>query len=143
MKTPGFKSATSAGGVVYRWKDSDLQVVLCGRLSANTWSLPKGTPDFGESIEETALREVREETGFEVRIEQQLGQINYHFDVASENVRYYKTVFFFLMSVTGGSMDNHDPEFDTIRWFQVSEALDLLTYPSEASIARRAAALLE
>ena len=143
MKTPVFKKATSAGGIVYRWEDSQLELVLCGRLAAKTWNLPKGTPDLGESIEETALREVREETGLEVRIEQPLGQINYYFDLASENARFHKTVFFFLMSVTGGSVEHHDPEFDVVKWFRMDQALDLLTHPNEASVARQAATLLE
>ena len=142
MKNPDFKTATSFGGVVYRWEDSHLEFLLCGRLASKTWNLPKGTPELGESIEATALREVREETGLEVLIERPLSQISYYFDVNLGNARYYKTVFFFLMSVTGGSVENHDPEFDMIQWFPVDQALDLLTYPNEASIARQAVALL-
>ena len=72
----------SAGGVVYRLTNGEIEAVLCGRSDPLRWSLPKGTPDKGESLEETALREVREETGLEVVIEAALGNINYWFVTA-------------------------------------------------------------
>ena len=63
----------SAGGVVYRVVDGKIEAVLCGRIDTGRWSLPKGTPDPGETLERTALREVREETGLEVAIEAPIG----------------------------------------------------------------------
>lgn len=54
--------AVSAGGVVCDQHDGDVMVAMCGRLKTGLWALPKGTPDSGETLEETALREVREET---------------------------------------------------------------------------------
>ncbi len=56
------RTATAAGGVVMRGAGDELEVVLAGRDSDRTWVFPKGTPDKGETIEETALREVREES---------------------------------------------------------------------------------
>ncbi len=53
----------SAGGIVFRPGADGPEVLLCGRSSDNLWALPKGTPDAGETPEETALRETREETG--------------------------------------------------------------------------------
>ena len=52
------RTTTAAGGVVARGAGDELEVVLNGRTSDGTWVFPKGTPDAGESIEETALREV-------------------------------------------------------------------------------------
>ena len=119
------------------------EVVLCGRTRVASWNLPKGTPDPGESMEETALREVQEETGLEVEIEQQLGAIEYWFAAPGRSVRYHKRVHFYLMGARGGSPDDHDPEFDVVRWFPIGEAMDALTYANEADVVRRAARLLD
>ena len=62
------EQAFSAGGVVYRTDGGNLLIALCGRTKTGTWNLPKGTPDDGETIEQTALREVKEETGLDVQL---------------------------------------------------------------------------
>ena len=111
------------------------------RRSPLLWALPKGTPDSGESIEETAIRETREETGIEVEIEAPLGSVVYFF--VRDRIRFHKTVHFFLMRPMGGSIDQHDHEFDEVRWFQLEEALELMSYPTERDVAQRAAELLE
>ena len=131
--------ATSAGGVVVRPADSHLEVVLVHRRSSRLWALPKGTPDSGETLEETALRETREETGLEVEIDAPISSIHYFFVRGS--TRFHKTVHFFLMRPTGGSPDDHDAEFDEARWLPVDEALALLTHATERSVLERAAAM--
>ena len=59
----------SAGGVVYRLQENTPEILICGRHQAGgwLWALPKGTPEAGEAIPNTALREVLEETGLEVK----------------------------------------------------------------------------
>lgn len=135
------KAATSCGGVVYRLTEAGVAILLCGRRQPCTWSLPKGTPNPGEAREDTALREVREETGLEVAIEEPLGEIDYWF--TSLNARFHKTVHFYLMGQIGGSLDRHDREFDDVRWFPAREAMVALTYASEADIVRRGLERLE
>lgn len=104
------------------------------------WALPKGTPDSGETIEETALRETREETGLQVEIERPLRAIRYYFVRGS--TRYHKTVHFFLMRAVGGSTEAHDAEFDEVRWVSVEEAGALLNHVTERSVVEEAAAAL-
>lgn len=135
--------ATSAGGVVYRFHNDRWEFVLCGRTSLGQWSLPKGTPEPGETLEQAALREVREETGLDVETERPLGSITYWFTSPAERVRYRKTVHFYLMRPTGGSLDRHDPEFDEARWFPAEEALQALTHVNERHVARLALDKLE
>lgn len=53
----------SAGGVVLWPGQHEVEVLMCGRTADGLWALPKGTPEEGETLDETALREVREETG--------------------------------------------------------------------------------
>ena len=134
------EQAVSAGGVVCEERDGNVQVAVCGRLKTGLWALPKGTPDGGESLEETALREVREETGLDVAIAASLGHIEYWF--TRDRERIHKRVYFYLMRPCGGTFDDHDPEFDVVRWVSTEEALDTLTYPSEREVLRRAIAAL-
>ncbi len=136
------ESLVSAGGVVYRRVDGRVEAVLCGRSSPVRWSLAKGTPDEGETLEETALREVREETGLEVKLDSTLGSIEYWFVDWDSEVRYHKTVHFYLMTAVGGDTERHDPEFDVVRWFPFEEALRVVAYPNEAKVLQRALELI-
>ena len=131
--------ATSAGGVVIRTVDGRIEVVLVHRRSPRLWALPKGTPDSGETLEETALRETREETGLEVEIEAPITAIRYYF--VRGTTRFHKTVHFFLMRASGGSVDEHDAEFDEAKWVGIDEAMALLTHATERSVLEQAAAL--
>lgn len=133
--------ATSAGGVVYRTAGDRIEIALVHRRAPLLWALPKGTPDSGETIEETALRETREETGLEVEIERPLRSIRYFF--VRGTTRFHKTVHFFLMRAIGGSPDAHDAEFDEVRWIDLPEALALMTHATERSVVEEAAALVE
>ena len=107
---------------------------------AVTWTLPKGTPDPGESVEETALREVAEETGLEVRIVEPLPSIEYAF--VQDGTRIHKTVHYFLMEPTGGDLSRHDHEFERVRWVPFDEAASILSFATERDLVAVAAARL-
>ena len=132
--------ATSAGGVVHRRVDGREQVLLVHRRSPRLWALPKGTPDSGETVEETAVRETREETGIVPEIETRLASIRYYFVRGS--TRFHKTVHFFLMRPIGGAIEDHDAEFDEVRWTDLEEAIAILSHDTERSVVEEAAALL-
>ena len=105
-----------------------------------TWTLPKGTPNAGESTEQTALREVAEETGLEVRIVEPLPSIEYAF--AKDGTRIRKTVHYFLMEPVGGDLSRHDHEFADVRWVPFDEAAALLTFQTERDLVATAAGRL-
>ncbi len=131
--------ATSCGGVVIADIDGQQHVCLGLRRrdrDGASWVLPKGTPAAGETTEQTALREVTEETGLEVRIVAPVGSIEYFF--TQGGTRIHKTVHFFLMQPTGGSFDQHDHEFEEVRWLPLAEALALLTFPTERQMLEQA-----
>ncbi len=113
------------------------EILLVHRRRPVLWALPKGTPNAGETLAETALREVREETGVEVEIEEPLGEITYFF--VRDRIRFRKTVHFFLMRPVGGGIDEHDHEFDEVRWTAIDEALRLMNYATEREVVERAA----
>jgi 8-oxo-dGTP pyrophosphatase MutT (NUDIX family) len=101
-----------------------------------TWTLPKGTPHSGETIEQTALREVAEETGLQVRITSPLDSIEYWF--VQRGTRIHKTVHYFLMEPVGGDLARHDHEFEQVRWLDMAEAPGLLTFETERALVARA-----
>ncbi len=135
------ETAFSAGGVVYRIRNGVPEFVMVGRCYRDFWALPKGGPNPGESCEETAIREVAEESGIIAEIDEQLETIHYSF--SSCGVRYEKSVRFYLMRAVGGDMADHDHEYDFVAWFTLEEALAKATYESERLVIEKAAALLD
>ena len=95
----------SMGGVVARVSGDDVEIVICGfdaQPGHVIWGLPKGTPEDGETQEQTALREVSEETGLRVGIEQFIDSIEYCFERYGDGAPCHKVVHFYLMSASGG-----------------------------------------
>lgn len=136
------RAAVSAGGVVYRRRGARVEVVLVARPAQRLWALPKGTPEAAETFEQTALREVREETGLEVAITQRIGSICYWYALAQEGVRIRKVVHHYLMEPLGGDLALHDREYDLVTWVDIREATTRMSYANERSIVERAAQLI-
>jgi 8-oxo-dGTP pyrophosphatase MutT (NUDIX family) len=132
-------TATSAGGIVVRFEGDVPHLVVGSRRRDRdivTWTLPKGTPNPGETREATALREVAEETGLEVRITGPLDSIEYQF--IQRGTRIHKTVHYFFMEPIGGDLAQHDHEFEEVRWISFDDAAHLLTFDTERALVQRA-----
>ena len=114
----------AAGGVIIR----DGKVAVVHRDRYDDWSLPKGKLDAGESFEEAALREVREETGLECELGRELEPVSY----VDQKGR-PKLVRYWLMEVTGGDFEANE-EVDEMRWLVPAEAARLLSYPHDREL---------
>lgn len=123
------KYEVSAGGLVLRRHESGFDALLIGRGEPRLWSLPKGHVEKGETTEQTALRETREETGCWADIVMRLNEISYWFYVGQSKRK--KTVTFFLMRYLSGDTANHDHEVDEARWFDIAAARRALRYVNE------------
>ncbi|WP_285750093.1 NUDIX hydrolase [Lentzea sp. NBRC 105346] len=131
---------TSAGGLVL---DADQRAAVIGRLDRRgklLWSLPKGHIEAGETAEETAVREVAEETGIHSRVLHPLGSIDYWF--VADDRRVHKTVHHFLLEALGGELSDEDVEVTEVAWVPLGELDERLAYADERRLVRRAAELL-
>lgn len=148
---PSAARVVSAGGLVFRRAGDTLETLLCalarpdcdGSNAPLSWRLPKGTPEPGESFAETARREVREETGINVRILAPITSIRYSFLGHHDGIRYDKTVHFYLMKPLGGSTADHDAEFDIVEWRPYEQALHLLEYDNERGVLETARPIID
>jgi 8-oxo-dGTP pyrophosphatase MutT (NUDIX family) len=133
----GRESEFSAGGVVVR--DGRCIVIVPTRRAADgsrVLALPKGHPDGPESAADTALREVREETGVEATLVEKLGDIRYWY--MRDGRRIAKVVSFFLLDYVAGELDDHDHEVEHAEWMPLEEAARELTYRGERDMAAAA-----
>jgi len=127
----------SAGGVVVR--DGRCVVIVPTRRAADgskVLALPKGHPDPGESPEEAALREVREEAGVTCTVREKLGDVRYWYQRGGRRIA--KVVAFYLLDYVSGDPSDHDHEVQDARWVPLEEAARTLTYEGERTMAGKA-----
>ncbi|MCV7224714.1 NUDIX hydrolase [Mycolicibacterium komossense] len=137
---------TSAGGLVIDGIDGPREeqvAALIGRLDRRgrmLWSLPKGHIEQGETAEQTAIREVAEETGIRGSVLAALGSIDYWF--VTEGSRVHKTVHHYLLRFSGGELSDDDIEVSEVAWVPVQELPSRLAYADERRLAEVAGELI-
>jgi len=135
MKPATLKSLASSGGVIFkRYDNNDVEIAMVSIKEGRVWCLPKGSIDRGEAPENTAIREVAEETGLKGRIVGKLGEITYWFYIRGENTKCKKTVHFYLMEYESGDTSEHDWEVDSASWILIDDALQKASYKGEKEI---------
>lgn len=138
---------TSAGGLVVDGLDGPRDK-LCAALIGRTdrrgrllWSLPKGHIERGETPEQTAEREVHEETGISGTVLAPLGSIDYWF--VTEGRRVHKTVHHYLLRSLGGELSDEDVEVTEVAWVPLTELRTRLAYADERKLAERAGEMID
>jgi 8-oxo-dGTP pyrophosphatase MutT (NUDIX family) len=138
---------TSAGGLVVDGLDGPAHhrsAALIGRTDRRgrlLWSLPKGHIEAGETAEQTAVREVAEETGIRGVVVAELGSIDYWF--VTEGRRVHKTVHHYLMRSVGGELSDADVEVTQVAWVPLGELDARLAYADERRLAEVANRLID
>jgi 8-oxo-dGTP pyrophosphatase MutT (NUDIX family) len=132
----------SAGGVVLRGDEVVVIVPIKRDPDGNpVLGLPKGHLDPGETAEQAATREVREEAGVTGQLRASLGEIRYEYQRRGHTVG--KRVEFFLFDYEHGDPADHDDEIEEARWMALPDAIRDLTYAAERQILARALSLRE
>lgn len=134
---------TSAGGLVLDGRGPLACAALIGRLDRRgrlLWSLPKGHVEPGEQVEQTAVREVGEETGIAGEVLAPLGVIDFWF--VADGARVHKTVHHFLLLRQGGELSDADVEVTEVAWVPLPEVPVRLAYADERRLVARVPGLL-
>jgi 8-oxo-dGTP diphosphatase len=125
------KRIEAAGGVVMRRGPEETEIAVVHRPRYDDWSFPKGKLDPGETFEEAALREVREETGLICRLGPELAFAHYN-----DNKGRPKLVRYWLMAVIEDPGFEPNDEVDELRWLTPAEATELLTYSRDSKLVK-------
>ena len=129
------KVIEAAGGVLWKKTSSGCKLAIIHRQRYDDWSLPKGKREPGEGWEQTALREVWEETGCKATLGEFIGSASY---VIHHSVRPKVVLFWHMHTESTNSFQVND-EVDHIKWVSPKKALKLLSYQDEREIVRKAA----
>jgi 8-oxo-dGTP diphosphatase len=121
----------AAGGVVHREGASGVEVIVVHRPRYDDLSLPKGKLLRGESHRDAALREVKEETGFDCELEDELPEVAY-----VDSLGRPKIVRYWMMRAVAEETFLPTPEVDEVRWVPLEEASEMLTYPHDRKLLR-------
>jgi len=125
----------SAGGIVFKKEHEQTMILLAQHSQHHGWVFPKGLigdHKKGESKENTAIREVEEETGVKASILKQLEPVTYWYVFDGQKIK--KTVYYFLMEYVSGDTTHHDMEMENVEWLPVDEVENRLTYQSDKKV---------
>jgi 8-oxo-dGTP pyrophosphatase MutT (NUDIX family) len=125
----------SAGGIVVKKQNGQDVILVSQHSQHHGWVFPKGL--IGDHIkdekkEDTALREVEEETGVKGKIIRALSPVEYWYVFNGEQIK--KTVYYFLMEFISGDITKHDSEMENVEWLEKSGVEERLTYPSDKKV---------
>lgn len=129
----------SAGGVVYKKEGNKIYILVSQHSQHHGWVFPKGLIGDnikGEKKEDTAVREVKEETGIDAKIITPLKPVTYWYVFDGQKIK--KTVYYYIMEFMGGNFSERDHEMENVEWLSIDHVQERLTYKSDKEVWREA-----
>ncbi len=136
------KREFSAGGIIFNTKGQVLLINNAAMRDPNKsyWGFPKGHIKKDESTEDSAIREVKEETGIDAKIVSKIGDSKYVFN--SKTGKVFKIVIMYLMTCTYDKITHQKEELLGAQWIEVEDALKKLSFPTDKGLLKAAIKLL-
>ncbi len=132
------KKIISAGGILF-WKNGkEIFVCIVKRKGKNVWILPRGRVETNENMENTVVREVKEETGVISKVIRKIGVIKYNYYSPFDRLFYDKEVHFYLLKITKHEKFVPNQEIQDMKWVSIQDALSILSYEKEKEILLKA-----
>ena len=141
-----YKREISAGGVVYKRSKiedhrSKMYWLVAKHSGYKKWLLPKGLIDDGETSEEAAVREVKEETGVRAKIIEKIKPVEkYVYTLSGKKI--FKIVQYFLMEYVSGDIADHDWEMEEVEWLDFDGARERLDFSGQKKILSQARSMI-
>lgn len=124
----------SCGALVYRKYHGNTEILLIKHINSGHWSFPKGHVEAGETEIETAIREIKEETGIDVIIDQSFREtVTY-----SPRRDTHKEVVYFIAKAKNTDYTPQEDEIADIKWVEIGRAGTVLAYENDKSIVNKA-----
>ena len=127
------KKETSCGAVIARQTETGLEILLIRHMNGGHWAFPKGHVEAGETEAETALREIREETGLLVELDTSFRAVVTY----SPKPGVMKDVIYFAAELSGGSQQMQAEEVTDMRWVALDAADQLITYENDKGVLKQ------
>ena len=124
----------SCGAIVYRRFHGNIEILLIKHINSGHWSFPKGHVEQGETEIETALREIKEETGLDVLIDPSFRETVTYFPRKDTQ----KVVVYFIAKAKTFEYIPQEDEIAEIRWVDIGHAVQMLTYENDKTIVNKA-----
>lgn len=134
----------SAGGVVFKKEQDSIWILVSKHSFHKGWVFPKGLIGDhveGEKKEDTAVREVKEETGIDAEILSELTPVEYWYSFEGEKRK--KTVYYYIMKYMGGNFDDRDDEMEDVEWLPMDQVMRRLSYPSDKKVFEEARPIIQ
>lgn len=128
----------SCGAIVYRKHHGNTEILLVRHIKSGYWSFPKGHVEAGETEEETAKREIKEETGVDVLLDTGFRETV----TFSPRRDTSKTVVYFVAKALTQELIPQQEEISELRWIEIGQAIQCLTYDNDKQTVSKAKAFI-